>query len=45
MRVGLDVPRRTLSDNGEVLILKRFDVKPGGHYHMEDGCVLLGKPA
>ena len=45
MRVGLDVPRRTLSDNGEVLILKRFDVKPDGHYHMEDGCVLLGKPA
>ena len=45
MRAGLDVPRRILSDNGEVLIIKRFDVKPGGHYHMEDSCVLLGKPA
>ena len=30
MRAGLDVPRRVLSDNGEVLILKRFDIKPGG---------------
>ena len=45
MRAGLDVPHRTLSDNGEVLILRRFDVKQGGHYHVEDGCVLLGKPA
>ena len=45
MRAGLDVSRRVLSDNGEVLILKRFDVKPGGHYAVEDGCVLLGKPA
>ncbi|MDE0512575.1 MAG: type II toxin-antitoxin system HipA family toxin [Gammaproteobacteria bacterium] len=45
MRSGLDVPRRVLSDNGEVLILERFDIKPGGHYQVEDGCVLLGKPA
>lgn len=45
MQAGLDVPRRVLSDNGEVLVLKRFDVTPGGHYHVEDGCVLLGKPA
>lgn len=45
MRAGLDVPSRVLSDNGEALILERFDIKPGGHYHVEDGCVLLGKPA
>ena len=46
MRVGLDVPRRVLSDNGEVLILKRFDInRQGGRYHVEDGCVLLTKPA
>ena len=45
MQAGLDVPRRILSDNGEVLVIRRFDIRPGGHYHVEDGCVLLGKPA
>ena len=46
--VGLDVPRRVLADNGEVLILKRFDLNPGkqgGRYHVEDGCVLLARSA
>ena len=45
MRAGLDVSRRVLSDNGEVLILKRFDIKPGGRHHVEDGCMLLVRPA
>lgn len=45
-RAGLDVPRRVLSDNGEVIILERFDLTPdGSSYFFEDGCVLLNKPA
>ena len=43
---GLDVPRRVVSDNGEVIILKRFDLRrSGGRYYVEDGCVLQGRTA
>ena len=45
-RAGLDVPSRILSDNGEVIILSRFDLAPdGGSYFFEDGCALLNIPA
>ena len=45
-KAGLDVPGRVVSDNGEVLIIKRFDLKPGGgRYCLEDGCTMLGRPA
>ena len=43
---GLDVPRRVVSENGEVILLRRFDLKRGGgRYYFEDGCTLLGLPS
>ena len=43
---GLDVPRRVVSENGEVILLRRFDLESGGGRHyFEDGCTLLGLPA
>ena len=42
---GLTVPAHTLANNGETLILERFDIKEDGrHYNLEDGCVLQGRP-
>ena len=42
---GLAVPGHTLANNGETLILERFDIKEDGrHYNLEDGCVLRGQP-
>ena len=44
---GLDVPRRIVSENGEAILLRRFDLKRGrgGRYYFEDGCALLGLPS
>jgi serine/threonine-protein kinase HipA len=45
-RVGLDVPRAVLSDDGAALVVERFDLRPDGSYRgYEDFCVLNGLTA
>ena len=45
-QAGLDVPHHQISDNGQVIIIDRFDLKKdGSHYAVEDGCVLQAQPA
>jgi len=39
---GLEVPPFWLSDNGELFVMERFDLKPEGHLGFEDMAVLLG---
>jgi serine/threonine-protein kinase HipA len=42
-RAGLTVPRLQLSDNGDALVIDRFDLKSDGCYRgFEDFCVLNG---
>jgi serine/threonine-protein kinase HipA len=42
-RLGLEVPRNRLSDDGSALVVERFDLKPDGSYlGFEDFCVLNG---
>lgn len=45
-RLGLEVPRNRLSDNGAALVVERFDLNPDGSYQgFEDFCVLNGLTA
>jgi serine/threonine-protein kinase HipA len=45
-RLGLEVPRNRLSDDGAALIVERFDLKEDGAYRgYEDFCVLNGLTA
>ena len=45
-QAGLDVPGHQISDNGQVIIIDRFDSKEdGSRYAVEDGCVLQALPA
>jgi serine/threonine-protein kinase HipA len=41
-KAGLDVPRFTLSDSGDALIIERFDLSDQGYLGVEDFCVLNG---
>jgi serine/threonine-protein kinase HipA len=43
--LGLEVPPFTLSDNGDALVVERFDVGQAGWLGFEDFCVLNGKNA
>jgi serine/threonine-protein kinase HipA len=44
-RAGLSVPRRRLAENGDALVIDRFDLRSDGTYRgLEDFCVLNGKP-
>jgi serine/threonine-protein kinase HipA len=45
-RLGLEVPRNRLSDNGAAFVVERFDLKPDGSFlGFEDFCVLNGLTA
>jgi len=41
---GLEVPAAELSDDGRILVVERFDLKPDGRYlAFEDGCAIAGR--
>ena len=43
---GIEVPGYELSENGQVILIERFDLKKdGSRYAVEDGCVLQALPA
>ena len=43
-RCGLEVPRFRLAENGQALVIDRFDLRPDGSYRgFEDFCVLNGR--
>ena len=43
-RCGLDVPRFRLAEDGQALVIDRFDLRPDGSYRgFEDFCVLNGR--
>ncbi len=45
-KAGLAVPCHRISDNGQVIIIDRFDInEDGSRMGFEDGCVLQGKVA
>lgn len=43
-RVGLQVPRFELSDDGAALVIERFDLIDDAYQGFEDFCVLNGRP-
>lgn len=42
---GLEVPELTLSNNGQFLIVKRFDLAEGAYWGFEDFCALSAQPS
>jgi serine/threonine-protein kinase HipA len=41
---GLAVPAAELSEDGRILVVERFDLKPDGHFlAFEDGCAIAGR--